>query len=153
MMNAPTLFGEDAELRAENERLRAEVAYLRAENQRLLSDPGLAKAGKYTRDRSGSRESQRAALRVLPKTGTKRSRVLELLAEAYPGGLTDEEVQLRTEWDIRCCNARRKELEEGGWVVKADEQRRARSGHQVAVWRLSTTGAERLLWGAGEGER
>lgn len=132
-----------AELREEVRRLREENGRLRDENDRLLDDPGANRSGKYTVGRSGSVESQAAALREWPKTGTKRAEVLRLLI-AYPDGLADYQTQELTRWDIRCVNARRKELEQGGWVVKSPTTRLAPSGNHVAVWTLSLTGFDRV---------
>ena len=148
MMN-PSLFDDGCErqirdLHREIDTLREENRWLQHENQRLLSDPRMNTVGKYTVGRTGSRESKAAAYAEIPRTGTKRSHVLDLIAARFPGGRSDEQIQNLTGWDIRCVNARRKELEEGGWVMKADYKIRALSGMEVCVWTLSPTGADRL---------
>jgi hypothetical protein len=134
--------GEVARLTELNERLRIE-------NQRLLGDPGHDAPGKATSGRSGSRESQRAAWREYPKTGTKREFVLLTLLREYPVSLADEQIRdrlaLRGQYlDIRSVNARRKELEEGGWVVKAPGKWFAPSHNHVSTWTLSATALEFL---------
>lgn len=126
---------------AELRELRAEVDRLREENARLLDNPGANRVGKFSKQ---SEEARLAALRTKPTTGTKRAHVLELLTAAYPRGLSDEQIQNFTHYDIRSCNARRKELEEGGWVVKAPWRWHAPSGNEVSVWMLSATAAEEL---------
>ncbi len=133
------------DLHEEVRRLRARVAELEAENLRLLHDPGHDTVGKFTTGRTASEESRIAALRELPKTGTKRAALLELLTRAYPRGLSDEQANHTMHWDIRSLNARRKELEEGGWVVKAPWTWRAPSGNEVSVWMLSETAAGMLV--------
>jgi len=125
------------------QRIRAENKRLREENKRLLSNPGHNTAGKATTGRSGSRESKLAALRFLPKSGTKRRLVMDVIASEYPYGLSDEQIHRRVGGDIRSINARRKELEEGGWVVKGDSIVSKKTGHTVATWKLSETGLER----------
>ena len=147
MDDQTSLFGgwsddDCGELREQIARLDWKVSALEAENLRLLDDPGANRVGKFPRQ---SQESRLAALRVMPQTGTKRAAVLDLLSRLYPRGLSDEQIQRRIGGDIRSINARRKELEEGGWVIKADWKWHAPSGNDVCVWILSPTAAEALV--------
>src|SRR4030067_2201212 len=121
--------------------LEAEVCALRKENARLLSDPGRNIPGRSTRQ---SKESKLAALRAMPKTGSQREVILSLLHDVFPGGMSDEEVHGKTRYDIRICSTRRKDIEEGGWGVKAPCDTRARSGNEGAVWVLSSTAIQTL---------
>lgn len=123
--------------------LTRRIDALKAENARLLNNPGGNRTGKYTKQ---SEESRLAALRMVPESGTRRRLVLDVLIRSYPTPLADEQIHNAVGGDIRSVNARRKELEEGGWVVKSDVKWHAPSGNDVSTWTLSSTAVD--YWGS-----
>lgn len=96
-------------------------------------DPGRQKT---TTGRTHPDTSHQAAERALPKSGTQRRRVLELLRSVYPGGLTDEEIRLRLGLPFGSSLARRNELVTDGWAEDTGKRRDTAAGGRAIVWRL-----------------
>ena len=84
--------------------------------------------------------SHEAALRVLPKSGTQRRRVLTALMMAAFGGhgLTDEELQDQLDMNPSSERPRRIELQQMGWIENSGQTRVTRSGAKAIVWRYVT---------------
>lgn len=95
-------------------------------------DPERAKT---TTGRSHPETSHRAAERALPRSGTQRRRVLDLLREVWPGGLTDEEIRHRLDLAVGYGLARRNELVSDGWAEDSGDRRETEAGAQAIVWR------------------
>ena len=100
----------------------------------MRDDPTLDFEGKAMKEgQSGT--SKIAARRIMPRTGTQRARVLDLLSR-HPQGLTDEQMQDALGMNPSTQRPRRVELVEQGWVEDSGERRRTRSGHKAVVWRF-----------------
>lgn len=88
-----------------------------------------------TTGRGHPETSHAAAERALPRSGTQRRRVLDLLREVYPDGLTDEEVRHRLGVPFGSGLARRNELVSDGWAEDSGRRRETEAGAQAIVWR------------------
>lgn len=78
-----------------------------------------------------------AALRVAPRTGAQRYRVLTAIcAAAVQGstGLTDEEIAATPGIADTAHRTRRNELVMGGWVYDSQTTRPTRGGDPAIVW-------------------
>ena len=100
-----------------------------------------AKAPRHAADpyvRDGARvTSQAAAMKLLPRSGTQRRRVLDALVDAHQrgyGGATDPEVARLLELGGNSVRPRRGELVEMGLVEDSGRVRR-HEGNDHAVWR------------------
>lgn len=98
-----------------------------------LADPDRP-GGKARRE--GADTSRAAQLAVMPRAGTQRRRILELIAR-LGHGLTDEEIVARTGLVPNTVRPRRVELVEGGWLRDSRERRLTRAGHPAIVWVLT----------------
>jgi hypothetical protein len=86
----------------------------------------------------------KAAVNVLPRTGTQRRRVFDLLAgPRRERGLTDEEIQYVLGLSPNTERPRRKELCDAGLVVDSGRRTKNAGGQECVVWVLSESG--RLL--------
>jgi len=70
--------------------------------------------------------------RILPAAATLRALVLRVIEEA--GGLTCDEVELRTGLTHQCASARINELARDGFVASSGAPRKTRSGRNACVW-------------------
>lgn len=87
--------------------------------------------------------SREAALRVFPRTGTQRARVLDIISASI-SGLTDEEMQNILSMSPNSQRPRRNELVKGGWVEDSGKQRKTKSGAFAEVWTLTHRGKAHL---------
>jgi len=104
----------------------------------LFPDPGRQMEGRVHHD--GHDTERAAALRVMPRSGTQRARVLQAF-RALRGidGLTDYEL-----WKVHRIGARphvagtrREELIADGWpIVDSGRRRRTDTGSPAIVWEL-----------------
>jgi hypothetical protein len=78
--------------------------------------------------------SYKAAAQALPRTGTQRAKVLKALMEAWPGGLTDEELQTRTNIILQSEIPARNSLVKDGWARDSGHRRNTASGNPAIVW-------------------
>ena len=102
-----------------------------------LPDPGDDRLGRFS---AGSPDTQRtAAVKVYPKTGTQRRKVLDALAV---DDLTDEQIESRIHIGQRQVSTRRKELEMDGWIMDSEVRRISRAGFEVVVWTLTAQGRD-----------
>lgn len=115
--------------------------------QLSLVRPDPARPMEGRRHREGTDTERAAALRVMPRSGTQRAKVLEALQSpgrlGMPylpmGGLTDYEL-----WQYAGVGARphvpatrREELIAAGWpIVDSGERRPTDTGSPAIVWRL-----------------
>jgi hypothetical protein len=78
-------------------------------------------------------------------TGKQHLRLLDVLDAAYPGGLTDEQLQDRAEVSASSQRPRRGELVAAGLVADTGRTRPTRSGRAAVVWAITPKGREALL--------
>ena len=88
--------------------------------------------------------SHEAAVRVWPKTGTQRAKILQLLYNLWPGGLTDEEIQDRTGMGGSSERPRRIELTGMGWVINTLHTRETHGGDQAIIWQYKPAEGEKV---------
>lgn len=108
-----------------------------------LSDPRLNRVGKMHRFPTPS--ERRAALEVMPRTGTQRMAVLGYVSKAGWRGITSGEIEveagMRQSSIARCLN----ELSEGGWIRRNGETRLApNTGASNDVWVLTERGQKEV---------
>lgn len=82
-----------------------------------------------------------AAERVLPRTGSKRRSVVELIARV---ALTAEEVGTRFGWPHQSYSATVSTLARDGWLEDSGERRTTSTGNDAIVWVLSREGRAAL---------
>ena len=97
------------------------------------ADPGVNMIGKAGRAHPDT--SHQAAGRITPASGTQRQHVFIAVTAAYPGGMTDEELQGELEMNPSSQRPRRGELVEQGWVEDSGQRRKTASGADAIVWR------------------
>lgn len=107
----------------------------------ILSEPGVALDG-ARHARAGDTE-RAAALAVMPRSGTQRRKVLEVIAGST--GLTDFDVQAALRMNPSTERPRRVELVEGGWLKDSGRRRNSPYGQPAIVWELTETGRARWL--------
>ena len=78
--------------------------------------------------------SQNAAERVLPRTGTKRKVVFDLIEARGTLGLCDHEIERLTGWRIPSVTAVRNGLMNDGWIMDSGERRKTPQGNGAIVW-------------------
>lgn len=107
------------------------------EQLELRPDPARQMAGRV--HANGQDTERAAALRVTPRSGSQRARVLAALHSRNVHGATDYEL-----WHYEGIGARphvpgtrREELIRDGWpIVDSGHRRRTDTGAQAIVWRL-----------------
>jgi hypothetical protein len=77
--------------------------------------------------------SREAAARALPRSGTQRRRIYELVKQSR-GGLTADDVQRITNLPTNSVNPRVHELVKDGWLVDSGTKRDTRWGAPATVW-------------------
>jgi len=82
-------------------------------------------------------ESQLAAWRAMPATGTWRRKVLRMIEDRGAFGATDEEMQEALGLNPSTQRPRRVELKRGGWIVDSGNRRLTRSCNWAVVWVLA----------------
>lgn len=84
-----------------------------------------------------------AAQRAFPASGTSRRAVYDAIAEAWPGGLTEEEQCQHTGLLPNTVRPRRKELHEDDRIYPDIAECRVNArGNDEMVWKLTQFGAE-----------
>jgi hypothetical protein len=82
-----------------------------------------------------------AAAAALPRSGTQRAKVLEVIRQAGPAGLTDQEIAVALGLAENSVRPRRLELSTPGedgqppLVVDSGERRETSGGNPAIVWR------------------
>ncbi len=84
--------------------------------------------------RNAQPTSRKAALRALPKSGTKRSRLYTFLDQS--GGATDEEMELALGIPGNTVRPTRVSLVRDGLVEESGKTRPTISGNDAIVWRV-----------------
>ena len=82
----------------------------------------------------GSDTSRAAAESMTTSAPTLRTKVLKLIIDAGPRGLTDDEIEAVTGMRHQTASARRWELVRAGKVRDSGGRRRTRSGRGATVW-------------------
>ena len=86
---------------------------------------------------AGSDTSEEAADSVEPTTESMRQKVLGLIRQAGPYGVTDDEVEVALGMRHQTASARRRELGLSGHVRDTGKRRPTRSGRSATIWRES----------------
>lgn len=107
----------------------------------IADDPGADHA--YL-EREARRTARLAALRAMPRSGTQRRKVLALIRRKGLYGATDEEMQEILGMHHNSQTPRRKELEEGDWIIDSGRTRQTLSDTPAIVWVLSENGTRKL---------
>lgn len=84
--------------------------------------------------RRSPKTSQIAAQRVLPRTGTKRKRVFELIEQAGERGLCDHEIEQITGWLHQSASSIRNSLMNDGWIKDSGRRRKTPQNNEAIVW-------------------
>lgn len=77
--------------------------------------------------------SRAAALKVLPRTGSDRARILDLIRAAGDRGVTSEEAQLALKLSHQTGSARVAELLQGGLIIESGRTRPTTKGYEADV--------------------
>ena len=78
--------------------------------------------------------SQNAAKRVLPRSGTKRKQVYDLIKDAGVRGLCDHEIERMTGWLHQSASSIRNSLMNDGWIIDSGQRRKTPQGNGAIVW-------------------
>jgi hypothetical protein len=84
--------------------------------------------------RRSPKTSQIAAERVLPRTGTKRKVVFDLIQGAGARGLCDHEIESLTGWLHQSASSIRNGLMNDGWITDSGQRRKTPQGNGAIVW-------------------
>lgn len=91
--------------------------------------------------------SRLAALRVFPRTGRQRRKILELIARGASigvDGATDEEICDVLSMNPNSVHPRRGELVTGGWIQNSGTFRETEGGDWAIVWIATPIAVQRL---------
>lgn len=88
--------------------------------------------------------SRKAAIALYPSSGTKRRQVLDAIARSGERGMIDDEIEALLGMRHTTCSARRKELQNDGWIEHSGRYRKTSASKDAAVWVL--TGQGRAQW-------
>lgn len=91
---------------------------------------------KYLPAQMHSQPSIAAAEAMLPRAGTDRRKVLDLLRQWHATGATDDELQIGLAMDPSTERPRRIELVNAGLVRDSGRTRKTRSGRRATVWEV-----------------
>lgn len=80
--------------------------------------------------------SKAAAESVAESATSMRERVYNHLTALYPGGATDDEMEVALGMRHQTLSARRWELAKDGMVEPSGRYRQTRSGRSAQVWRI-----------------
>ena len=78
--------------------------------------------------------SQNAAQRVLPRTGTKRKVLYDLIRAHGAQGLCDHEIESLTGWHTNTSRSTRNGLMNDGWIMDSGQRRVTPQGNKAIVW-------------------
>lgn len=84
--------------------------------------------------RRSPKTSQNAAERVLPRTGTKRKRVFDLISGSGSHGMCDHEIEQLTGWLHQSASSIRNGLMNDGWIKDSGLRRNTPQGNKAIVW-------------------
>jgi hypothetical protein len=78
-----------------------------------------------------------AAATTLPRSGTQRAKVLEVIRGARQAGLTDQEIAVELGLVENSVRPRRLELADDGLIADSGERRETTGGNPAIVWRAN----------------
>jgi transcription initiation factor IIE alpha subunit len=81
--------------------------------------------------------SRSAAKKALPKSGTRRKEIFELISERE-FGLTDDEIEVLTGYTHQSASSVRNSLMRDGLIVDSEMRRDNRRGNLSIVWKANT---------------
>lgn len=84
--------------------------------------------------RRSPKTSQIAAERLLPRTGTKRKMVFDLIQASAEVGLCDHEIEDLTGWLHQSASSIRNGLMNDGWIKDSGQRRKTPQGNGAIVW-------------------
>lgn len=85
-----------------------------------------------TRGSKSQRTSQKAAERLLPRSGSMRRKVYEWIQQS--GGRTDYELERELRCSHQTISASRRSLVVDGWLIDSGQTRKNLSGNDCIVW-------------------
>jgi hypothetical protein len=83
---------------------------------------------------NAQRTSRMAAQNVLPRTGTLRRQVHDLVKNVGYSGVTDEELEVRLNGKHQSISACRRSLVLDGYLVDSGRTRKNRTGNECIIW-------------------
>jgi len=75
-----------------------------------------------------------SAQKLLPKSGSKRRKIYELIQESGVLGLCDHEIEDITGWKHQTASSSRCGLVKDGWVIDSGMKRLTNEGNKAIVW-------------------
>jgi|GEM_PF-3973104 len=78
--------------------------------------------------------SYQAAKKALPKSGTKKKIIYDLIVESGICGLCDHEIETKTGWTHQSASAIRNTLMNDGWVLDSGFRRETPQLNPAIVW-------------------
>jgi hypothetical protein len=97
----------------------------------------LATAPKVRLSTNARNTSRSAAEKALPRSGTRRKEIFDLIAE-HEFGLTDDEIEVLTGLTHQTASATRNSLMRDGLIVVSGDARTNRRGNASIVWKVNT---------------
>jgi hypothetical protein len=75
-----------------------------------------------------------AGARALPKSGTKKKLIYDLIVGAGSNGMCDHELEIQTGFRHESVSATRNYLMNDGWIVDSGKRRQTPQGNPAIVW-------------------
>lgn len=75
-----------------------------------------------------------SAQKLLPKSGTKRRKIYDMIVDAGIIGLCDHEIEEATGWKHQTASSSRCGLVKDGWVIDSGMKRLTNDGNKAIVW-------------------
>ena len=75
-----------------------------------------------------------SAMKLLPKSGSKRRTIYDLIKDAGIVGLCDHEIEEITGWKHQTASSSRCGLVKDGWVTDSGSKRLTPDGNKAIVW-------------------
>ena len=97
----------------------------------------LAQISKVRLSTNARNTSRSAAEKALPRSGTRRKEIFDLIAE-HEFGLTDDEIEVLTGLTHQTASATRNSLMRDGLIVVSGDARTNRRGNASIVWKVNT---------------
>jgi hypothetical protein len=105
---------------------------VRADERQRISSIAKVRLSRNARD-----TSRDAASKAVPKSGTRRKEIFDLICDA-PTGLTDDEIEILTGLTHQSASGSRNSLMCDGLIVDSGERRENRRGNSSIVWKVNT---------------
>jgi hypothetical protein len=78
--------------------------------------------------------SKISAQRALPKSGTKKKIIYDLIVNSGVNGMCDHELEIQTGFRHESTSATRNYLMNDGWIVDSGKRRQTPQGNPAIVW-------------------